>query len=98
MENSKNPAMGGGSTKNRSSPSSRSSSIPREARFSRVARAWATGCFQFRAAAVAVNGLRGSSATRAASSSVNSNWRILKSSSVGGAPWGNRFSRSERLL
>jgi hypothetical protein len=53
---------------------------------------------QFRAAAAAVNGLRGSSATRAASSFVNSNWRILKSSSVGGAPWGSRLSRSERLL
>ena len=76
IENSKKPAIGGGSTKCRRPRSSRSSSMPRSASASRVPRASASVSFQLRAAARAVNGRIGSSATRAASRSLNSTCRI----------------------
>jgi hypothetical protein len=70
--------------------------MPREASPSSTARAWAPVIRQSRAAAAALNGLIGSSATRPASCSVYRTRRMLNSRSVGGAPWGKRLSRSDR--
>jgi hypothetical protein len=72
-----------------------SSRIARDASPSSAARASGSGIFQIRAAVVAVTGLIGSCATSPVSRSLNSICRIWKSNSDGGAPCGNRFSRSE---
>ena len=94
MENSKKPAMGGGRTKICSPWISMSSNIPLDARASRIFCDSAAGFFQILAAAAMLKGLMGSRATRAASSRVKSTSRMRKSSSEGGAPCGNRLSRS----
>jgi putative transposase len=65
-----------------------------EARASRIFWDSAAGFFQILAAAAMLKGLMGSNATRAASSRVKSTSRMRKSSSEGGAPCGNRLSRS----
>ncbi len=95
IENSKNPAMGGG-RKNVRVPSglSVSTRIARPASASRVFSASASPVPHAFAAAAAVKGRIGSCATRPASRSLKSMARILNSTSEGGAPWGNLFSRS----
>ncbi len=74
-----------------------STRMARSASLSNIASAAAAFSFQARAACNFVKGRIGNCATRSASFSLNSIFRMAKSSSDGGAPWGKRFSRSESL-
>ena len=94
MENSKKPAMGGGSTYSVPPSPSQSTSSAREASVSSVVRASASETFQIPAARAAVKGRMGRTETSAASRSLKRIFRIWNRLSAGGAPWGKRFSRS----
>ncbi len=95
-ENSKKPAMGGGSTYSVPRSPSQSTSSARPASTSSVVRASASPTFQIAAACFAVKGRMGSSDTSAASRSPKRIFRIRNRLSAGGAPCGKRFSRSVR--
>ena len=86
--------MGGGRTYSVPSGPSQSTRSAREARTSSLARASPSPTFQMSAARAAVNGRSGRTATWAASSSLKSTFRIWNRLSEGGAPCGNRLSRS----
>ncbi len=94
IENSKNPAIGGGRMYRVPLGPSMSSRMQRDASPSSTVRASASRMPQIRAARRAVTGRIGSRATSPASRSVNSSDRIRYSRSLGGAPCGNRLRRS----
>ena len=94
IENSKKPAIGGGRMYSVPLGPSMSSRIARDARPSSTVRASDSRMPQSLAARRAVTGRIGQPRDEPRLRSVNSSARIRYSRSDGGAPWGNRLSRS----